>query len=356
MMTTSRFALTSVLALLASTGVAATGCAADVSGGAPTGGDTTGSGDTSGSDDAPHPLAPTGTYAMRSTYDLATNMPGTVGQVANVFIAATDDPDDPTNWLMEQLINALPNGTVKTVLNGARPYVAGYLNDRVLEWAPDFVTTIVQVGNDFGDMTKHFGMNETLAIAGTEGNYTGTHTVTGMHFKFGNQERDFAFRDYAVADVRVPNVGITFDATGHLGIAQHDVPLHYGQVLRIGLDNGIIPLVDANASSLNQLMLDLIDCDTVGYYIDDALGFGGASTFAAACRTAVDAGANAIYAQIAGIDANALDFGIAGTARAVDANNDGSADRIQTGTWTGNVSYAGTPAPLSTATFHGDRQ
>ena len=352
MMKSSRLAL--ALALF---GAAATGCASQASPGDPAGGgDTGGGGDTSGSDDAPRPLDPTGTYKMRSTYDIATNMPGKIGAVANAIIAATDDPDDPTKWLLQQIVDAMPDGTVKTFLNGALPYAAGYLNDQVLAWAPDFVTTMVQVGADFGDMTKHFGMNETLAIAGTEGNYSSTHAVTGMHFKFGNQEQDFAFADYHVSNVTVPNVGITFDATGKLGIAQHDVPLHYGQVLRIGLDNGIIPLVDANATDLNTLMLDLIDCDTVGYDLADAVGIGSPSTYAAACRAGVGAGANAIYAQIAGIDSDALNFAIAGNARVVDSNDDGKGDKIQTGTWTGTLSYAGTPAPLSSATFHAERQ
>ena len=77
-------------------GIAITGCAAD-SPANPTGGgsDTGGGGDTGGGDDVPTPLDATGKYHVQSTFDIASNMPGTVGTVVNDFIAATDDADDP---------------------------------------------------------------------------------------------------------------------------------------------------------------------------------------------------------------------------------------------------------------------
>lgn len=338
--------------------LSATGCTVGDMGpaGDGSGGGNGGGGNNGGGDDVPAAADASGRYTMRSTYDVATNMPGKIGAVANEFIAATDDPDDPTNWLLTKMIDAMPDGTVKSFLSSSKDYVAGYLNDQLLAWAPSFVSTMVQIGNDFGDMTKHFGLNEELDVAGSADAYVATHTVNGMHFKFGSQEEDFAFADYQVANVVVPNVGVTLDATGRLTIAQHDVPLHYGQVLRIGLDNGIIPRIDPNAHDLGSLMTDQIDCDTVGYIAADAVGFGSPSTYADACRAGIDAGASYLYSKIADIDADALNFGIAGTARAVDTNGDGASDKLQTGTWTGQLSYAGTPAPLSTATFHAERE
>ena len=161
-------------------GAVITGCAAD-SPANPTGGgsDTGGGGDTGGGDDVPTPLDATGKYHVQSTFDIASNMPGTVGTVVNDFIAATDDADDPTHWILDQIIAQMPNGTLKNLLSGAEPFVAGYLNDQLLDIAPDFVTTIVEVGNDFGDMAKHFGLNETFDITGAsvEGGYTANVTA-----------------------------------------------------------------------------------------------------------------------------------------------------------------------------------
>src|ERR1041384_2537822 len=81
---------------------ATTGCSSDPSGMGE------GPGGGGGSDDHPKPLDPTGTYTMHSTFDLATNMPGTAGTVVNTIIAATDDKADPTLWILDQLIAQLP--------------------------------------------------------------------------------------------------------------------------------------------------------------------------------------------------------------------------------------------------------
>ena len=349
----------SILAL----GVAAAGCAADPTGtpGGNNGGSDNGGGDNGGSG-SNQSLDATGKYSMQSTFDIATNVPGAAGTIVNDIIDATDSPDDPTHWVLQQLVNAMPNGTVKTLLNGAIPFVSGYLNDRVLSWAPDFVTTMVQVGNDFGDITKHFGLNETLEIAGggVDGNYSGTRTALGAHFVINTQAFDLKFSDYQIANVVVPGIGITMDATGKLAVATHKLPLPYGGIIHMGLDAAVIPMVDPNASNLGELFADKIDCQAVGQYINDALvadlGFGpGASAMAAACTTGLTAGANAIYAKINAISATALEFDVDGTAKAADTNHDYKIDALQTGKWEGTLSYSGTPAPLAPATFSGAR-
>jgi hypothetical protein len=345
-------------------GVAAAGCAADPVGmpgnGSDNGSDNgSNNGGGSGSNQA---LDATGKYKMQSTFDIATNVPGTAGEIVNDIIDATDSPDDPTNWVLTQLVNQLPNGTVKTLLNGAIPFVSGYLNDRVLAWAPDFVTTMVQVGNDFGDITKHFGLNETLDITsgGVDGNYSGTRTALGAHFVVNTQAFDLAFSDYQIANVVVPGIGITMDATGKLAVAMHKLPLPYGGIIHMGLDAAVIPMVDANAHNLNELLADKVDCQAVGQYINDALvadfGFGpGASVMATACTAGLNASANAIYAKINSISATALEFDVDGTAKAADTNHDYKIDALQTGKWEGTMSYSGTPAPLAPATFTGAR-
>src|SRR5450755_1713215 len=103
-------------ALILTLGTAAAGCAADPVG-TPGGGSDNGSdngsdhGGGSGSNQA---LDASGKYSMQSTFDIATNVPGTAGEIVNDIIDATDSPDDPTHWVLQQLVNAMPNGTVKT--------------------------------------------------------------------------------------------------------------------------------------------------------------------------------------------------------------------------------------------------
>jgi hypothetical protein len=349
----------SILAL----GVAATGCASNQPG---TPGDDDGGGDNGGSDNGsdttPHTMDATGKYAVQSTFDIATNVPGTAGAIVNGIIDATDSPDDPTHWVLDQIVNQLPNGTAKTLLQGAIPFVSGYLNDRVLDWAPDFVTTMVQVGNDFGDITKHFGLNETLDVAGggVDGQYSAVRTSFGAHFKIDTQTFDLAFADYNVQNVVVNGIGIQLDATGKLSVGDHVLPLPYGGIIHIGLDAAVIPMVDANAHNLNELLANHIDCLAVGTYINNALvenfGFGpGASAMQSACTAGLNAGANAIYAKLNTLNSTAMEFDLNGTAKTADANHDYKVDALQTGKWEGSMKYAGTPAPLAPATFTGTR-
>ncbi len=352
MMTSSKN-LTVLLALALGTS-AATGCTSDSpdemgdDGGGDGGGGDGGGGEVK-------PTDPTGTFSMRSSFDLASNMPGKVGVVTNTIIAMTDDATDPANWILEQVIAKLPSGTVKTLLNGARPFVAGYLNDRLLQFAPDFVGTMVQMGHDFGAIAKNFGTNEQLVVTGSAGAFMSTHTVVGAHFKIDSVESDLAFADYGVQNVAVAGVGVTLDGTGRFGIADHKVPLSYGKVLKIGLDGMVIPMLDPTAHNLGELLAHQIDCAAVGNMIASQIGGFGAGALSTACSAGLVAGAGVVYAKIADIDGSALEFGLTGTAKALDKNGDKKVDTIQTGAWAGNLSYAGTPAPLSAATFYGER-
>lgn len=348
----------SILAL----GAAASGCAADMvgtGGDGGTGGSNGGGGDGSGGTTG-GTLDATGNYKMTSTFDLATNVPGTVGVVVNDIIDATDSSDDPTHWVLDQIVAQMPSGTAKTLLQGAIPFVSGYLNDRVLQWAPDFVTTMVQVGNDFGQITKKFGLNETLAVTGSGATYTATRTAIGAHFALDNQTFDLSFAAYSVANVVVPNVGITMDSSGGLAVADHKMPLPYGGIIHMGLDAAIIPMVDSNAHNLGELLADKIDCAAVGSYINTAIsnqfGFSvGAGVFTTACTGGLNAGANLIYSKIDAVSATALEFDVTGTAQAADTNHDYKVDALNAGKWAGTLSYSGTPAPLAPSTFTGSR-
>lgn len=318
----------------------------------------------SGSDQPPaKPLDATGTYTVHSTFDLATNMPGTAGAVVNTIIDATDDADDPTRWILDQIVGQLGNGGVKDALQLAEELGAGALNAELLKVTPDFVSTMVQVGQDFGDLAKHVGLHETLTLtqAQAAGSYLAAHTVVGLHYELGNQKGDLLFANYQLPNVEVDSVAVTMDATGQLTIAAHDVPLTYGKLLRLGLDAAIIPLIDVSAHNLQDLLAHQIDCKAVGTAISKAIAdvtsiSVPASTLTSACNAGLAAGANLVYTKINAIDGNALKFSINGSARAVDRNNDRQIDQIQTGTWAGTLAYGTTPTPLIPATFFGERQ
>lgn len=342
--------------LALSLGTVTTGCATDLPDVEdPDGNGGGGGGGDGGDGPGQQPLDLSGRYQISSKFDLATNAPGKVGQVVNAILDATDDPDDPTAWIIDQVAAAMPNGTLKSLLVNAKPFVAGYLNDRLLDLAPDFVSTMVQLGSDFGQIARNVGLDATLDVSGAGASYTATHTVLGARFKIDNVESTHAFATFNVPNIVAADVGVTLDATNNVAIAQHALPVSYGKVLRIGLDAAIIPMLEPGATSLNQLLAAKVDCTAVGAAIAGAIGFGGASTFAGACTSGLDAGANFIYGKIAEIDASVLELGVTGAAKAIDQNSDRSIDKLQTGAWTGTATYAGTPAPLAGATFHGAR-
>jgi len=339
--------------------LAAGGCAASVDGNPPD--DPNHPGDPNPD---PDPLPPdvdaSGKYAIKSSIDLAQNAPGKAGDIAREFIKATDDADDPTSYLLDLVIDNMSSGTFKSLLQGAKPFVAGYLNDRLLDIAPDFVTTMLTIGNDFGDATKSFGLNETLDVTKSGGAWMGTRTVVGARFKIDNVESDYAFADYNTENVVVPNVGMTVDPTGKLSFADHKVALAYGKVLRIALDGAIIPSLDPAAANLGDLLQHQVNCQIVGEQLDqacyDAFGFSpGVGTFRSACTAGLSKAADVIYGKIADLDSSALELQVTGTAKALDKDANNQLDTIQTGTWAGTMSYAGTPATLTGATFFGSR-
>lgn len=336
----------------------ASGCASDAPGT-----DPDNPSDPDNPDDPPLPenVDASGKYQLKTQIDLAANAPGKAGEVVREIIAWTDDPADPTQKLLEVIVANIGNGTIRNVIQNAIPFVSGYINDRLLEIAPDFVTTMVTVGNDLGDAAKSFGLNETLEITKAGGGYMSKHSVLGARFKINNVESEYAFADYNTPNVIVDNVGVTLEpSTGKLTVADHQVGLAYGKVIRIGLDAAIIPSLDPSASNLGELMQHQVNCQIVGEQIDaavrDLIVFSpGAGVFEAACNVGLQKAADLIYSKINDIDGTALQLGITGTAKALDRTGDAQIDTIQTGKWDGTVTYGSAPNTLTGATFSGAR-
>jgi hypothetical protein len=307
-----------------------------------------------GDDDVDTFVTPEGRYEVESEFDLATNLPGTVGDVVNGFIDATDGPDDPGRYLCDLAADQISSGTLSDLVHGACALAGGYINDRLLEIAPDFVDTLLQLGNDFGQIARNFGLRSELEVSAAGAAYTSRHTVNAVNFRVDGVDNIFAFASYGMGDVSVSNVGVTYDA-GALGIASHELSLSYGSILRIGLDELLIPMIDPSADGLADLFHNQVDCYEVGVAIYEAIGFGSISTFESACDSGLTAAADLAYDQIANLDNSALLLGVTGQARATDTNADKKVDEITRGEWSGTSAIAGASAPLADATFNGAR-
>ena len=338
--------LASLTLLLA---LALTGCGDNLGGG-----DDDGNGSGSEQPDDPK-LDATGTYRINSTFDIAANMPGDAGSFVNGLIEATDDQDDPMSWLLDQMLAQMPNGTLKSLLQGAKPFVSGYLNDRLTTLAPDLVATILELGQRTADLTKHFGVNEKLVVTTSDQVYIGTITADGMRFKIDNNTVDLAFGDHDIDDVIVDGVLVTVEDESRMLIGEHALPLPYGKILRMAFDAAIIPAVDPNATSLADLLDNVVNCQGVGQSIATALGVGSTAFWASACKAGLQRAADLVYEQIAASD-SLLTFNRLGHARVSDSNADHRLDKLQFGEWSGMLDYDGAQTVLAQpATFNGAR-
>ncbi len=329
-----------------------TGCATDASEV-----DQPGSDDDETPDSEPLPTTADGVYTLHSKFDLATNLPGRVGTVTNIIISATDDSNDPVKFIYEKVVEGLPSGALKNGLTAAGPLVTGYLNEQLLEIAPTFAVKMVQLGNQFGSMATNFGTVSRLEVTKSGAGYVSRHVTTGVEFKVTDRgqlvEIEYPFADYGMNDIAVENVAVELETSGKLIIQSHSFGMSFGQVLRLGIDQMLIPFIDEDSDNLGELFQSLINCRAVGEAVFDAIDLGSPGAFEAACKAGLTTGANFIYTKIAEIDANALELSLTGSAKAIDRNRDGKMDDLQRGTWTGTVKYASAPAPLGTATFSG---
>jgi hypothetical protein len=297
-----------------------------------------------------------GSYRINSTFDIATNMPGGSGSIVNGLIAATDDPDDPMSWVVDQMLNQMDDSTFKDVLVAVKPFVIGYLNDKVTELAPDLVNTLTQVGLNMADLMKHFGVNERLDVNLVDQTYAGKITVDGVRFSVAGVTTDMVFAQNDIDDVVVPAVLVTLEAQTKLRLGDHTLHLPYGKILPIALDTAVIPAIDPTATSLADLLDNSVDCAGIGSNLASQLPLGNAAFCGSVCLAGLDKAADAIYAQLAD-PATVLDLHLLGEARAVDANpKDYKIEELTGGTYTGDTSYWGTPAPLALpATWVGKR-
>ncbi len=297
-----------------------------------------------------------GDYRLSSKFDLASGLPGTAGQVINTFIDMTDGPYDPATWVLDQVVANISNGTIRDIVDGARPGLDGILNDLLIQNTPDIVARLVQLGDSFGQVAQEFGTASTLRVhAGNDvdGALAAEHILTGLIFEIDAQRYEYALSDFGLANLSA-DVAFSYDAS-RISVGAHEFPLAYGTILMVALEQLIIPMIDDSATDLESLLAGLVDCEDVGYEISAFLGFGSPSLYEGACVLGIGYAADFVEDQIRGIDSVAMRLGIDGSARWIDNNGDRRIDVLQAGTWGGQMTYGSALAPLGTSTFRGER-
>lgn len=305
------------------------------------------------------PTDASGMYRLESTFDVSTN-----AKIAALRVALVDMTADPAALILNRTFAALPDGLDKTHLGEGYAAVLSYVRSKLSTYAPSFASTLARIDESFGEATHNFGLNHTLALTASGDGYDAVVSTIGLRFTINGGEIGVPFAaqtgDLYLEDIVSPNVRVTLGGSGELDISDHRIPMSVTKVIRTMFNKVIIAAIDSSAKDLAALMVPkLVDCGVFGTEVAYQLkvlkpyAYYNASDFTGPCIIGMAAAAAAFDVKIT--DPSALDFGVTGTAHAVDTNADHKVDTIENGTWTGTLLYASTTLPLGTATFTGER-
>jgi len=262
---------------------------------------------------------------VRSSIPLAAP-PVAMTDVLLELATATDGPDDPSRYLIDLVIDRLPEGYTKTFAAQIAPYVAAYVNLRIASAAPRFVPGTRTLVDGLERIAQRIATIEHVEI---DRSGTLTRTIEGLRF----DAVDVYFADVGLADVTA-TARVTVAGEG-LVIAAHRASIAYGELVRLGFDRAVIPSVVHGARDLAAALRGLVDCERLGALIAEAVGLGAPGLYAGACEVGLTTVAARIYARMPPLDAAPLLLEVAGTARAVDREGNGTMDAMVEGRWLG---------------------
>ncbi len=302
------------------------------------------------------PIDPGGRYLIDSHFDLVAGLPGPLGEVSRTFVDLTDSPYDPATWVLDQAVGAIGDSTTRAALAAARPTLDGLVNDALRAAAPQTIQRLIDLGSDFGQLTRTLGTRSTLTITGNaSAGWRADHSLTHAAFTVDGATTTYALTDLGLTDPAVTGVAVT-RADDRLGLAEHAFPLSYGALLLAGLEEVVIPRLDSGATDLDSYLQRRVPCDSIGATVASRVGVGSAALYAGACKIGVTRAATAIEHRLLGLDASAVRLQVGGAARPQDTNGDRRLDLLQDGAWTGAMTYAGASVALGASSFRGERQ
>jgi hypothetical protein len=293
------------------------------------------------------PTSTAGSFAITSRFDV--EVPAAAAPVLGALAAATDGPDDPARFLVDRMIATLPDGPVKLLASQAAPYLAAYLQQRLVEIAPRLVDGLGAISDRLSRIAGQLGTIETLQVA-ADG--AAIRTITGARFEIGATATVVGLAEAGLADI-ASTVQLALDPTGQIAISRHAHRLPYGALLRLGLDRAVVPSVEPTARDLAGALGLLVDCERLAALIAGHLGFGSPALYLTACRAGMTAIAAEIDDCIAAIDHVELGLDVTGAAAGVDLDGDGTMDELRDGTWAGAVTSAAMRYPFDAASFTG---
>jgi hypothetical protein len=310
------------------------------------------------------PLNVIGTYQLESEFNLVNGIPGTAGDVVRTVIDLTDGPNDPSTWVLDKIAGT--GSGAKSALDAVRPTLDAVLNSLLAEASQlividgvelDIVGAFKKFGNAFGDAANKFGVKSTFQIyAGPGSTLLGKHTITGVFFRVDTKKIEKTLGELDMDNIVIDKIPVTLASDSKLVVGDEDIALSYGKLIVAALDNVVIPLLDPAASNLEELLTDIVPCDTIADKIEEKTGIG-ASFWESLCSTGLKAGSAIVEGELGRLGDAATAFRIHGEVRPVDNNSDRKVDLLVGGLWEGQLTLAGQPAVLAKPmqTFSGTR-
>lgn len=292
-----------------------------------------------------------GQYELDSDFDIINGLPGKVGDVVNTFADMTDGPNDPATFVLDKIM-ANQSGTVANLVGSLRPGLDAIINDVIKDNAPGIVNDLLDLGSDFSQVTREFGIVSTMNVTGDSieaNSMTAVHTIGAYSFNLDNQTYIFTMNELGVDTAVVENITVGLEtSTGTVDFAQHEVPMQYGGFLAMALEEVIIPRIDSQATDLKSLLQNKIDCAAIGVSLAANVGVFGASFYTSTCNLGIEAAANYIMAELRDIDERAqVNMLISGVTTMKDPSGDGKADSMTKGNWSGAMEYLGEMGALA---------
>jgi hypothetical protein len=286
------------------------------------------------------PRSVAGIFRVTSTYELS-QIPANARLLLDELAAATDDPDDPGRFLVEQLVAAIPDTQLREIAQELEPVVAAAVQGELSAIAPKLAPGIVAIARGFERDARVISTRELwrIQLGGAV-----DRVVTGVSF----DGVDVAFAEAGMADP-LAAARVDLERGGGLAVGEHQMSLPYGAILRLALDRAVVPQAVPGAGNLAQALAALVDCERLGTRVQTAIGFGPAAVYSAACHIALTEAADRFYARLGAIGPSPVDT--TGTARGYDRDGDGEMDEIGAGLWSGTVDGA----PIGVATFSGTK-
>lgn len=308
----------------------------------------------------------TGTFQLASQFDIQGSFEGSNFATAlNVINELSDDPDDPGKYIVDAIIDEISkevsNQVLTTMADVLKPTLYVEVNKILTQVAPKLVADLKQISADLAALARKFQTISHLVSATPQEAdklMTVDHSLEQIAWTLHGKSVAYSFAQLAQPTPTVKGIEIT-PGTNISGVAigEHTFTFKFGTFILVALNDLVIPYVNSNASSLDDLLATFVDCTDVGTTINDTIGVGGIALWSGACTMAMKAATAYVEAEIVNIDLDDTYLLIAGQAKFGDENADGFYDQMTDGLWTGTlqVNKAITVIGGPTNTFTGKR-